>query len=66
MVLRDEHAAIPIGSYQHALGVTLSLPSVVGREGVIEVLWPDMSEDELKGLERSAETLRNAVRKFIT
>jgi len=29
------------------------------------VLWPDMSDDELKGLERSAETLKNAVRKFI-
>ena len=26
MVLRDERAAIAIGSYQHALGVTLSLP----------------------------------------
>jgi L-lactate dehydrogenase len=43
----------------------LSLPSVVGRQGVIEVLWPEMSADELKGLERSAETLKNAVRKYL-
>lgn len=35
MVLRNEHAAIPIGSYQPSFGVTLSLPSVVGREGII-------------------------------
>jgi hypothetical protein len=32
---------------------------------VIEVLWPDMSDDESKALERSAETLRNVVRKFV-
>src|SRR5882757_7354549 len=33
IVLRDERAAIPIGSYNPHYGVTLSLPSVVGREG---------------------------------
>jgi hypothetical protein len=32
---------------------------------VIEVLWPEMSADELEGLERSAETLKNAVRKYL-
>jgi hypothetical protein len=30
----------------------------------IEVLWPEMSADELRGLERSAETLKNALRRF--
>jgi L-lactate dehydrogenase len=65
VVLRDERAVFPVGSHNPRYGVTLSLPSVVGRQGVIEVLWPDMSDDELKGLERSAETLKNAVRKFI-
>jgi L-lactate dehydrogenase len=65
VVLRDERAVFPVGSRNPRHGVTLSLPSVVGRQGVIEVLWPDMSEDELKALERSAETLRNAVGKFI-
>jgi L-lactate dehydrogenase len=34
MVLRDERSAIPIGSYQREFGVSLSLPSVVGRGGV--------------------------------
>ena len=61
MVLRDEHAAIPIGSYQRALGVTLSLPSVVGRAGVVAVLQPDLSPQERSGLEKSAESLRNAL-----
>jgi L-lactate dehydrogenase len=62
MVLRDERAAIPIGSYQHALGVTLSLPSIVGRDGVVEILQPDLSPEEHSRLEKSADSLRNALR----
>jgi L-lactate dehydrogenase len=62
IVLRDERAAIPIGSYQHALGVTLSLPSIVGRDGVVAALQPDLSPDEQSRLENSAESLRNALR----
>ncbi|HEY6833980.1 MAG TPA: NAD(P)-binding domain-containing protein, partial [Pseudolabrys sp.] len=38
IILRDERAAIPIGSFHKRFGVTLSLPSVVGRNGVTEVL----------------------------
>jgi len=60
-ILRDEHAVIPIGSYNPKYGVTLSLPSVLGRTGVSQVLEPEMSPEERQGLERSAETLRNAV-----
>jgi L-lactate dehydrogenase len=61
MVLRDERAAIPIGSYQRAFGATLSLPSVVGRAGVVAVLQPELSPEERSGLEKSAESLRNAL-----
>ena len=61
MVLNDEHAVIPIGSLQKRFGVTLSLPSVVGRRGVIEVLEPEMSDEERQGLEKSAQTLRAAL-----
>ena len=50
IVLRDERAAVPIGSYQRSLGVTLSLPSVVGRIGVISVLPPDLSDEERSAL----------------
>jgi len=61
MILRDERAAIPIGSYQPSLGVTLSLPSVVGREGVVSVLQPDVSAEEQAALQKSAEALRSAL-----
>jgi L-lactate dehydrogenase len=64
MVLRDERTVIPIGSFQPVFGVTLSLPSVVGRVGVISVLHPDLSAEERRGLENSAESLRKALEKI--
>jgi L-lactate dehydrogenase len=64
MVLRDERTVIPIGSFQPVFGVTLSLPSVVGRVGVISVLQPDLSAEERLGLEKSAESLRKALERI--
>ena len=63
MVLRDERAVIPIGSFNQKFGVTLSLPSVLGRHGVSEILEPEMSAEERQALEKSAETLRGALRR---
>jgi L-lactate dehydrogenase len=59
-ILRDEHAVIPIGSYNPKYSVTISLPSVLGRQGVTQILEPDMSEQERQAFQRSAEILRNA------
>ena len=64
MVLRDERSVIPIGSYQREFGVTLSLPSAVGRGGVTMTLPPDLSAEEKSGLERSAENLRTALKRI--
>ena len=61
IVLGDEHAAIPIGSYQRGFGVTLSLPSIVGRQGVVSVLEPELTAEERAALEKSAQTLRAAL-----
>jgi L-lactate dehydrogenase len=61
MVLTDEHAVVPIGSFQEKFGVTLSLPSVVGRNGVVRVLEPELSEEEHTGLEKSAKFLQTAL-----
>jgi L-lactate dehydrogenase len=59
-VLRDERSIFPVASYQAAYGLTLALPSVVGRGGVIRILEPPMSPDERAQLQRSAERLRAA------
>jgi L-lactate dehydrogenase len=61
MILNDERAVIPIGSYQKTYGVTLSLPSVVGRNGVETVLQPTLSGQERKGLKKSAQALKKAL-----
>jgi L-lactate dehydrogenase len=60
-ILRDEHAVIPIGTYNPKYGVINSLPSVLGRQGVSLILEPEMSEEELQGFLRSADILQNAV-----
>jgi malate/lactate dehydrogenase len=53
------------GSYNPRFGTTVSLPSIVGRHGVIEVLEPAMSDEEKQGLERSAARLSETVRQYI-
>jgi L-lactate dehydrogenase len=60
IVLRDERAVVPIGVYNSKLGVTLSLPGVVGRAGRVQVLDPPLSNDERMGLKKCVETLRKA------
>ena len=60
MVLRDERAVIPIGSYHEKFGVTLSLPSIVGRDGVVRTFEPEMSPEERQALERGAGNLKKS------
>jgi L-lactate dehydrogenase len=63
-VLRDERAVLPIGAYNAGYGVTLSLPSVVGREGVSRIFQPAMSDEERRSLAQSAEVLRQALQRI--
>lgn len=60
MVLRDEGTVVPVGFHHETFGVTLSLPTVVGRHGAMKVLAPRLSTEEEQALQRSAETLRKA------
>jgi L-lactate dehydrogenase len=61
MIVRDERAVVPVGSLQKEFGVTLSLPSVVGKGGVIAVLQPELSDEERAGLQKSAANLKAAL-----
>jgi L-lactate dehydrogenase len=60
MILRDERAVAPVGCYSERYGVTLSLPTVVGRAGAARVLAPKLSDDEEEALRHSADALRRA------
>jgi L-lactate dehydrogenase len=64
MICNDERAVIPVGSFQKKFSVTLSLPSVIGRGGLIQVLEPEMSEEERIGLQKSADILKAALEKI--
>lgn len=67
-VLGDEGRVLPVSSLlQHYLGiddVCLSVPSVVGGEGVRTTLEVSMSDEELAGLRASADALRDVARRF--
>jgi L-lactate dehydrogenase len=58
--LEQAHQAKP------EFGVTLSLPSVVGRAGVIAVLQPVLSAEERSSLYKSAENLKAALARVRT
>jgi L-lactate dehydrogenase len=65
IILRDERSIIPAGSHNARYGVTLSMPSIVGASGVIDVVWPEMSQEELDGVERSAKRLESVTRRYL-
>jgi malate/lactate dehydrogenase len=49
-------------AYRERCGVTIGLPTVVGRAGVVGKLEPSMSDGERRALDRSVATLRDAAR----
>ena len=61
-ILRDEHVVLPVAAYRERYGVTIALPTVVGRGGAAGELEPSMSEEERRAFEHSAATLREAAR----
>ena len=64
-IVRDEHAVLPIsvvleGQYGQE-GLALSVPSIVGRNGLEEVLEISMSRGESLALSASARQLKEAI-----
>lgn len=64
-ILRDENSVLPVSvlvnDYYGIKDVYLSLPSVVNRNGVRQVLYMNLSDDEQKRLKLSASTLEGVV-----
>jgi L-lactate dehydrogenase len=62
--LRDERRVLTVSRVQEGVlgirDVAISLPAVVGREGILHVVEPEMSPEEKTGLERSVDILRRA------
>ena len=66
IMARDERTVVPIGSYAAEFGVTLSLPSVLGRNGVLRVIQPALTPEEAEGLRASARHIRDALEELGT
>jgi L-lactate dehydrogenase len=64
-VLRDERAVLPVAAYNPDFGVTLSLVSVLGAGGVVQMHQPRMTPEERAALDRSVSTLREATRRAL-
>jgi L-lactate dehydrogenase len=63
-ILTDEHAVLPVSSQLPGEGledVCLSMPSIVGRGGVLDVLPTPLSETEAAGMRASADTVRDVI-----
>lgn len=64
-IIRDEKSILPVSSIQKGEygieNVALSIPAIVGREGVEKVVPIKLSDNEKKELIKSAETLKNVL-----
>ncbi|WJY22762.1 L-lactate dehydrogenase [Fontisubflavum oceani] len=63
-VIADEQAVLSVSCVSDVLGVdqvACSLPRVVGRDGVVAELMPDLSPEETEGLRASAAMLKGWV-----
>ena len=65
-ILRDERVVLPVAAYREPYGVTIALPTVVGRTGAVRSLEPSMSADERHAFAASAATLRDAAGRILT
>jgi L-lactate dehydrogenase len=63
-ILRDELYVAPVGVWQKEFGVTLSLPSVIGRSGVATVLPRSLAANEEDALRKSAAYLKEALQRL--
>lgn len=67
-LLRDEKVVLTVSTLQSGIlgvaGIALSLPAIVGREGIIRVLEPAMDAAEKAALEHSAAVLQQSLAKL--
>ncbi|MCK4374261.1 MAG: L-lactate dehydrogenase, partial [Candidatus Brocadiae bacterium] len=61
-IVRDERSVLTVSSlisdYYDISGVCLSIPCIVGREGVVRQVQPALADDEIEGLKNSAAQLK--------
>ncbi|MCQ9617090.1 NAD(P)-binding domain-containing protein [Paenalcaligenes niemegkensis] len=61
-ILYDERLVLPVGSHVPEYGTTLSVPSIVGRQGIVRRLTPHLSESEKQLLAESARKIAQSMK----
>ena len=65
-IVRDEKSILPVSSVQHGVrgieGVALSMPSIVGRNGIEKVISISLNDEESEKLNESAAVLREYIK----
>ena len=57
-ILSGQRTVRPVSYYQEDLGVTLSMPAVIGRKGIVRPIKVELNADEEKKLASSAKALK--------
>ncbi|KAJ4354956.1 hypothetical protein N0V95_003365 [Ascochyta clinopodiicola] len=60
-ILSDQRNIRPVSHWQEELGVCLSLPAVLGREGLVRTIDLGLSGEEKEKLKKSAEALKEVI-----
>ena len=64
-IVRDEKSILPVSSVRHGeyglKSVALSLPSIVGKDGVETSVPIQLSKEELAALKQSSDTLKTVL-----
>jgi len=58
VILNDALTELPVSNYREEYGVYLSYPAVVGRDGIVEQVQLDLTDEELKKLQISADYIK--------
>ena len=68
-IIRDEKSILPVSSMMHGEygieGVTLSMPAVVGKNGIEKLVPIKLSEEEQGQLKASADTLKGVLKEVM-
>jgi len=67
-IMRDEHSILTVSSIlsgQYGVGdVAVSVPTIVGRDGIKEVIEIPITQEEMRLLHQSAETLKSIIKEL--
>ncbi|WEV37256.1 L-lactate dehydrogenase [Lactobacillus sp. ESL0677] len=64
-VLSDSRTEMPVSNYQEEYGTYMSYPAVVGRDGIVQKVELNLTDEEKKQLKQTAETIKEKAKKEI-